>query len=66
MKIIILIALFNITVSALTEEAFHFFIFSGQSDMAGIDPENSFIQAVQNACATNVIIIKDATSEQPV
>lgn len=48
-------------------EGKHLFILSGQSNMAGIDPQASFAPAVENAFGKqNVIVIKDAQSGQPI
>lgn len=45
----------------------HLFILSGQSNMAGLKPEESFIPAVEAEFgAENVIVIKDAQGGQPI
>jgi hypothetical protein len=49
------------------KEALHLFILSGQSNMAGLDPDESFTPAVRNAFGKeNVIVIKDAVGGQPI
>ncbi|MCP4858007.1 MAG: sialate O-acetylesterase [Fuerstiella sp.] len=56
-----------LTANVQGEEAFHLFILSGQSNMAGLDPDESFTPAVQNAFGTeNVIVVKDAVGGQPI
>ena len=45
----------------------HLFILSGQSNMAGLDPEISFVPAVESALgADRVLVIKDAQGGQPI
>jgi len=45
----------------------HLFILSGQSNMAGLKPEGSFIPAVEKEFgAENVLIVKDALGGQPI
>lgn len=45
----------------------HLFILSGQSNMAGLDPDISFIPAVQaDLGEENVLVVKDAQSGQPI
>lgn len=45
----------------------HLFILSGQSNMAGLDPEVSFVPAVEAAFGKDhVIVVKDAESGQPI
>ena len=45
----------------------HLFLLSGQSNMAGLDPEISFIPTVTEAFgAENVIVVKDAQGGQPI
>ena len=45
----------------------HLFILSGQSNMAGLKPEESFIPTVEKAFGKeNVIVIKDAMGGQPI
>ncbi len=49
------------------EEKVHLFILSGQSNMVGIDPEESFEPSVKKAFPEDeVIIVKDAHSGQPI
>ena len=45
----------------------HLFILSGQSNMAGLDPNLSFVPAVEAAFGkSNVIVVKDAMGGQPI
>jgi hypothetical protein len=49
------------------EPATHLFILSGQSNMAGLDPEQSFTPAVTKAFSgQEVIVVKDALGGQPI
>lgn len=53
------------TVSA--GEGKHLFILSGQSNMAGLKPETTFIPAVKKALGQDrVIVVKDAKSGRPI
>ena len=53
--------------SSCTQKGSHLFILSGQSNMAGLDPDISFIPAVsQKFGAENVIVVKDALGGQPI
>lgn len=48
-------------------EGVHLFILSGQSNMAGLDPNLSFTPAVQEALGKDsVIVVKDAQGGQPI
>ena len=45
----------------------HLFVLSGQSNMAGLDPEISFVPAVEAAFGKeNVVVVKDAQGGQPI
>lgn len=56
-----------LTVDANGKDAVHLFILSGQSNMAGLDPDESFTPAVQKAFGKeNVIVVKDAVGGQPI
>ena len=45
----------------------HLFILSGQSNMVGLDPDESFIPILEKKFGKEkIIIIKDATSGQPI
>lgn len=45
----------------------HLFILSGQSNMAGLDPNISFVPAVEKAFGkANVLVVKDAVGGQPI
>jgi len=44
----------------------HLFLLSGQSNMAGLRPEESFTPTVEQAFDGNVIIVKDALGGQPI
>lgn len=49
------------------EEGKHLFILSGQSNMAGLNPNLSFTPAVEKAFGKeNVIVVKDAQGGQPI
>ncbi|MFC1498557.1 sialate O-acetylesterase [Verrucomicrobiota bacterium] len=67
--------LYIITLAALlaaasangAEQGKHLFILSGQSNMAGLDPEISFTPTVIEAFGKdNVIVVKDAQGGQPI
>jgi hypothetical protein len=50
-----------------TGSAKHLFILSGQSNMAGLDPSQSFIPAVEKAFGKeNIIVVKDAMGGAPI
>ena len=52
---------------AIAQEAKHLFILSGQSNMAGLKPEESFLPTVEAAFGKNkVIVVKDAMGTQPI
>lgn len=45
----------------------HLFILSGQSNMAGLNPEESFIPTIEAAFGKeNIIVVKDAVGGQPI
>ena len=49
------------------EQGKHLFILSGQSNMARLKPENSFIPAVESKFGKeNVIVVKHAKGGQPI
>ena len=49
------------------QEGKHLFILSGQSNMAGLKPEESFIPTVESEFGKeNVIVVKDALGGQPI
>lgn len=53
--------------SAQADEGKHLFILSGQSNMAGLDPNASFTPAVEKEFgADQVIVVKDAQGGQPI
>ena len=63
-KVIVVLATLLISVSAAEK---HLFILSGQSNMAGLKPEESFIPTVEKEFGKeNVIVIKDAQGGQPI
>ncbi|MFT5125959.1 MAG: hypothetical protein ACI9TH_000781 [Kiritimatiellia bacterium] len=71
MKIITtsLFALFLLTsaVRVHAAEGRHLFILSGQSNMAGMNPDESFAPAVEKAFGKeHVIVVKDAVGGQPI
>lgn len=50
-----------------TQKGVHLFILSGQSNMAGLDPDLSFTPAVSKKFgAENIIVVKDAVGGQPI
>lgn len=52
---------------ALKQDAKHLFILSGQSNMQGLKPEESFIPSVEMEFGKeNVIVVKDAMGGQPI
>jgi hypothetical protein len=55
------------SLTASAESPKHLFILSGQSNMAGLKPEESFTPAVEKKFGKeNVIVIKDAVGGQPI
>ncbi len=62
--LILLIAGFTISLSASEQ---HLFILSGQSNMQGLKPDESFIPAVEKAFGNeNVIVVHSAQGGQPI
>ena len=60
-SLIALLLISSTTLIAHAEEGKHLFILSGQSNMAGLKPEESFIPTVEKKFGKeNVIVIKDA------
>ena len=58
---------FVLMISGCSPKGSHLFILSGQSNMAGLDPEISFIPAIHEQYgAENAIIVKDALGGQPI
>lgn len=54
-------------ISGCNPQGSHLFILSGQSNMAGLDPEISFIPTIHEQYgAENAIIVKDALGGQPI
>jgi hypothetical protein len=52
---------------AIGQQAKHLFILSGQSNMAGLRPSESFIPTLENEFGKgNVIVVKDAMGAQPI
>ena len=63
----ILLAVLFLTNAAFAADGKHLFILSGQSNMAGLKPEESFIPAVEKEFGRdNVIVVKDAHGGQPI
>ena len=63
---ILLVALF-LSNAAFAAEGKHLFILSGQSNMGGLKPEESFIPTVEKEFGKeNVIVVKDAHGGQPI
>ncbi len=53
--------------AARAEQKIHLFILSGQSNMAGLNPDLSFTPTVTKALASDkVIVVKDAAGGQPI
>ncbi|MEQ6119003.1 sialate O-acetylesterase [Reichenbachiella sp. MALMAid0571] len=65
---ILIICLIILTIqSCNSKEGKHLFILSGQSNMAGLKPEESFTPAIEKKFGKeNVIIVKDALGGQPI
>ncbi len=56
-----------LAVAAHAEDGKHLFILSGQSNMAGLDPNASFTPAVKKEFGENeVIVVKDVQGGQPI
>jgi hypothetical protein len=56
-----------ILMSCSTNKGMHLFILSGQSNMAGLDPEISFIPAIEAEFGKeNILVVKDAQGGQPI
>ncbi len=66
----LLVFLLTVTIgmnTGCTQKGAHLFILSGQSNMAGLDPDISFTPAVSKEFGTNnVIVVKDAVGGQPI
>ena len=68
-KAIILLSLMAFMISSCVskQEGKHLFILSGQSNMAGLKPEESFTPAIKEKFGEeNVIVVKDALGGQPI
>jgi len=68
-KTIVLMILIAIMISSCVskQEGKHLFILSGQSNMAGLRPEESFTPAIKEKFGEeNVIVVKDAFGGQPI
>lgn len=64
---IILAAVFCLAFLSAAQEGKHLFILSGQSNMAGLREDESFVPAVEKAFgADKVIVVKDAQGGQPI
>ena len=62
-----LLAFLFASISATAEKGSHLFILSGQSNMAGLDPNTSFTPTVEAAFGKeNVIVVKSAQGGQPI
>ncbi len=63
----VLVAAFSAALKADEGMAKHLFILSGQSNMAGMDPEVSFVPTVEKKFGKeNTVIVKDAVGGQPI
>ncbi len=66
-RVVLFLLLCFVSVNLSAEDSKHLFILSGQSNMAGLKPEESFTPAVEKEFGKeNVIVIKDAVGGQPV
>jgi hypothetical protein len=64
---LILIVLMLASVSAYSQAPKHLFILSGQSNMVGLKPEESFLPDLETALGKgNFIVVKDAMGAQPI
>ncbi len=53
--------------NTIAQDTKHLFILSGQSNMVGLKPEESFLPTIETAFGkNNVIIVKDALGSQPI
>jgi hypothetical protein len=67
LMLIVSFSLMAASKQAIAQEAKHLFILSGQSNMAGLKPEESFLPTVEAAFGKNkVIVVKDAMGTQPI
>jgi len=56
-----------VVATATADEGKHLFILSGQSNMAGLNPDISFVPAVEKEFGKeNVIVVKDARGGRPI
>ena len=63
----ILLSVLFLSNAAFAAEGKHLFILSGQSNMGGLKPEESFIPTVEKEFGKeNVIVVKDALGGQPI
>ncbi|MEC7906310.1 MAG: sialate O-acetylesterase [Verrucomicrobiota bacterium] len=63
----IIVSIFALMINGCSPKGSHLFILSGQSNMAGLDPETSFIPRIHEQYgAENSIIVKDALGGQPI
>ncbi len=54
-------------INQTTDQGAHLFVLSGQSNMAGLDPDISFVPAVEKAFGKDhVIVVRDAMGGQPI
>ena len=67
LMLIVSLSLMAASKQAIAQEAKHLFILSGQSNMAGLKPEESFLPTVEAAFGKNkAIVVKDAMGAQPI
>lgn len=63
----IIVLIFALMINGCSPKGSHLFILSGQSNMAGLDPEISFIPKIHERYgAENTIIVMDALGGQPI
>jgi Carbohydrate esterase, sialic acid-specific acetylesterase len=66
-SILVILALLNLSSCTSQKEGKHLFILSGQSNMAGLKPEESFTPAIESEFGIdNIIVVKDAVGGQPI
>jgi hypothetical protein len=63
----IIFCFLTVMITGCSTKGSHIFILSGQSNMAGLDPEVSFIPKIHERYgAKNAIVVKDALGGQPI
>lgn len=63
----LIVTFFLLSSSAIAADGVHLFILSGQSNMAGLNPQESFTPTVEQEFGKdNVVVVKDAVGGQPI